>query len=164
MIGFHFNTVAAFWLFVINIAGSPALLDPISALISFPVTFLADSNINLILDNNILDIKDSSLFVNNSPVLIDGRIDEKSVADIKIRADKVPLPVLFNAFAPKEVRNAYNFKSADASLELGLNGKLKNAIATAKVGLENLNIGDKAGNFILQDKKFVGEFFCNSKT
>jgi len=125
---------------------------------------LADSNINLILDNNILDIKDSSLFVNNSPVLIDGRINEKSVADIKIRADKVPLPVLFNAFAPKQVRNAYIFKSGDASLELGLNGKLKNAVATARAGLENLNIGDRAGNFVLQDKKFVGEFFVNSKT
>ena len=125
---------------------------------------LSDSNINLILDNNILDIKDSSLFVNNSPVLVDGRINEKSVADIKIRADKVPLPILFNAFAPKEVRNAYNFKSGDASLELGLNGKLKNAVATARFGLENLNLGDKAGSFILKDNKFTGEIFCDSKS
>lgn len=124
---------------------------------------LADTNINIILDNNVLDIKDSSLKVNESLVAIDGRIDEKSVADISIKADKVPLPVLFNAFAPKEIRNAYNFKSGNTTLELGLNGKLKKAVATAKIGLDNLNIGDKARNFAILNKKFTGEFFCNSK-
>ena len=124
---------------------------------------LADANINLILDNNILDIKDSSLFVNESKVDINGKIDEKSVADIHIDANKVPLPVLFNAFAPKQARNAYNFKSGDATLNLGLNGKLKNAVATAVIGLDNLNIGDKAGNFSIQDKALFGEFFVNSK-
>lgn len=125
---------------------------------------LADSNINLILDNNILDIQDSSLFVNNSKIAIDGRIDEKSVADISIKTDKVPLPVLFNAFAPKDIRNAYNFKSGDADLELNVNGKLKKAVVTAKAGLDNLNLSDKAGNFVVTDKKFTGEFFSNTKT
>ena len=124
---------------------------------------LADANINLILDNNILDIKDSSLFVNESKIDINGKIDEKSVANIDVKADKVPLPVLFNAFAPKQVRNAYDFKSGDVSLNLGLNGKLKNAVATAIVGLSNLNISDKSKNFIIQDKALLGEFFVNSK-
>ena len=124
---------------------------------------LADANINLILDNNILDIQDSHLFVNESKVDINGKIDEKSIANINIVADKVPLPVLFNAFAPKDIRKAYDFKSADASLNLGLNGKLKNAIATIIVGLENLNISDKANNFSIQNKNFTGEIFCNTK-
>ena len=48
---------------------------------------LADANINLILDNNLLDIQNSSLLINKSKVLIDGRIDRKSVADISIKAD-----------------------------------------------------------------------------
>lgn len=124
---------------------------------------LSDTNINLILDNNILDIKDSSLKVSNSNIAINGKIDEKSVADINIKADKVPLSVLFKAFAPKEIRNAYNFKSGDLTLELGLNGKLKKAIATAKIALDNLNIGDNAGNFIVLNKNFGGEFFCDTK-
>ena len=124
---------------------------------------LADTNINLILDNNILDIKDSSLFVNNSKVLIDGRIDKKSVADISIKADKIPLPVLYNAFAPKNVREAYYFKSGDATFELYINGKLKNAIATLKAGLVNLNIADRAGNIAILNKNFNTEFFANSK-
>ena len=124
---------------------------------------LANANINLILDNNILDIKDSSLFVNESKVDINGKIDEKSIAKIDIKADKVPLPILFQAFAPKQLRNAYNFKSGNATLNLGLNGKLKKAIATAVIGLDDLYIGDKAGNFIIQDKALFGECFCNSK-
>ena len=124
---------------------------------------LANTNINLILDNNILDIKDSSLFVNESKVDINGKIDEKSVANIDIKADKVPLPVLFNAFAPKQIRNTYNFKSGNATLNLGLNGKLKNAVTTAIIGLDDLYIGDKLNNFVVQDKAFLGEFFCNSK-
>ncbi len=126
-------------------------------------TVLANANINLLLDNNILDIKDSKLYINNSKIDINGKIDEKSVANIDIKADKVPLPVLFNAFAPKQVRNAYNFKSGNVTLNLGVNGKLKNAIATAIMGLDNLNIGDKAGNFIIQDNALLGEFFINSK-
>lgn len=125
---------------------------------------LADTNINLILDNNILNIKDSSLFVNNSKVTIDGRIDEKSVADIDIKADKIPLPVLFNAFAPKEIRNAYNFKSGNATFELNVDGKLKNAASTVKAGLDNLNLSDRAGNFAISDKNFSSEFFCDAKT
>ena len=124
---------------------------------------LANANINLILDNNILDIKNSSLYVNNSPVLIDGRINEKSVADITIKADRIPLPILFNAFAPKEARQAYNFKSGDATFEFGLNGKLKKAIATIKAGLENLYLADKSNNFILQNSNFFSELFISSK-
>ena len=124
---------------------------------------LADANINLILENNILDIKDSSLLVNESKVDINGRIDEKSVADIKIEADKVPLPVLFNAFVSKQIRNTYNFKSGDLTLNLGLKGKLKNALATATIGLNNLNFGDKTGSFNIQNKALFGDFFCNSK-
>ncbi len=124
---------------------------------------LADANINLILDNNILDIKESSLFVNESKVDINGKIDEKSVANIDIKADRIPLPVLFKAFAPKQIRNAYDFKSGDATLNLGLNGKLKNAVATAILGLNDLHIGDRANNFVIQDKALFGEFFVNSK-
>lgn len=124
---------------------------------------LADTNINLVLDDNILDIKDSSLFVNNSKVFIDGRIDKKSVADISVKADKIPLPVLYNAFAPRNVREAYNFKSGDATFELYINGKLKNAIATLKAGLANLNIADRVGNLAVTNKNFNTEFFADSK-
>lgn len=125
---------------------------------------LSKANINLILDNNILDIKDSSLYVSNSKVTVDGRINEKSVADINIDAQKIPLPVLFNAFAPKEIREAYNFKSADATFNLKVQGKLKNALATLQAGLDNLYLADRKGAFVVQNKNFNSEFFADTKT
>ena len=125
---------------------------------------LADANINVLLDDNVLNIKDSSLYVNNSKIAVDGKIDDKSVADIDIKADKIPLPILFNAFAPKEIRNTYNFKSGDATFALSVDGKLKKAVTTLKAGLDNLNISDRAGNFVVTDKNFGTEFFCDSKT
>lgn len=124
---------------------------------------ISNANINLLLDNNILDIKDSSLLAGNSKVLVDGRINEKSVADITIKADKIPLSILFNAYAPKEIRQAYNFKSADATFDLSVQGKLKKAIATINAGLDNLYLADRAGNFVLQNKRLKSEFYADSK-
>lgn len=122
---------------------------------------LSNGNINIKLDDNMLDIRNSSILVNKSPINIDGKIDKKSVADISIKADKIPLPVLFRAFAPENLRNAYNFYSGDATFELGLRGKLKDAVAGTKFGLDNLNISDK--NFVIKDKKLNGEFFVDKK-
>lgn len=121
---------------------------------------LSKANICIKLDNNVLDVRNSGLLVGNSPINIDGKIDEKSVADINIKADSIPLPVLFNAFAPKEIRNAYNFKSGNASLDMGLKGKLKNAVAGAKFGIDNLNISDKSIN--ITNKNLNGEIFVQN--
>lgn len=125
---------------------------------------ISNANINVLLDNSILNIKDSSLFVDKSKIAIDGRINEKSVADISVKADKIPLPILFNAFAPKEVRSAYNFTSGDATFDLSVQGELKKAVATVKAGLDNLNLADKPGNFAITDKKLTSEFLADAKT
>lgn len=124
---------------------------------------IKNANINVVLDGSVLDIQNSTLYINNSPVLINGTIDSRSVADINIKAEKVPLGMLFNAFAPKEIRNAYNFRSGDATTNLSIQGKLKNAVATIKSDLENLNISDRKNSFVITDKKLSTDFFCNSK-
>ena len=122
---------------------------------------LSDANVNIKLDNNVLDIRNSSILISNSPINIDGKINEKSVADINIKADKIPLPILFKAFAPENLRNTYNFRSGDATFELGLKGKLKEAVAGLKFGLDNLNISDS--NLVISNKKLNGEFFIDRK-
>ena len=122
---------------------------------------LSDANINIKLDNNILDIRNSSINAGGSPVNIDGKIDEKSVADINIKADKIPLPVLYNAFAPENLRNSYKLSSGRASLDLSLKGKLKDAQAGLKFALDNLKIGDK--NFVVSNQKFNAEFVQDKK-
>ena len=124
---------------------------------------IRNANINIVLDGSVLDIQNSSLYVNNSPVLIDGKIDNRSVADINIKADRVPLGILFSAFAPREVRQAYNLRSGDVTLNLSLQGKLKNAVATLKAGLDNLNFSDRKNTFVITNKKFSADFYCNSK-
>ena len=122
---------------------------------------LSDGNINVKLDNNILDIRNSSILIGKSPLYIDGKIDEKSVAKIRVKADKIPLPSLFNAFAPKNLRTNYNFKSGFVTLDLNISGKLKEAIAGLKFMLSNLNISDK--NINITNQNLNGEFLINSK-
>ncbi len=122
---------------------------------------LSDANINIKLDNNILDIRNSSINAGGYPVNIDGKIDEKSVADINIKANKIPLPILFNAFAPQNLRNTYKLSSGMAAIDLSLKGKLKDAQAGLKFGLNNLKIGNK--NFIVNNTKLVAEFVQDKK-
>ncbi|MBR6127681.1 hypothetical protein IKQ21_08365, partial [bacterium] len=125
---------------------------------------ISKANINCLLDDSVLTLEDSSLLVNQSKVSVNGTIDKKSVADISVKTEKLPLPVLFNAFAPKDLRNAYNFRSGDMTLDFVLKGKLKDAVAGANFNLDNLNFGDRAGNFGIRNNKFGGEFICNTKT
>ena len=116
---------------------------------------LSGANINVILDNNILEIKESGLSVGGAKIDVNGSINEKSVTDISINADKVPLPVLFNAFATKPIRQAYRLNSGDVTLNLALNGKLKNAVASLKFVLENLDFSDKKNTFRLKNTNFI---------
>ena len=75
-----------------------------------------------------------------------------------MKTEKLPLPVLFNAFAPKELRNAYDFRSGNVTLDFVLKGKLKDAVAGADFILENLNLGDKARSFEIKDNKLDGKY------
>ena len=125
---------------------------------------ISKANINVLLDNSVLTLEDSSLLVNQSKVSVNGTIDKKSVADISVKTEKLPLPVLFNAFAPKDLRNAYNFRSGDVTLDFVLKGKLKDAVAGVDFGLYNLNFGDKAGNFGIKNNKLSGQFICDTKS
>lgn len=123
---------------------------------------LSDANIDIKLDNNILDVRNSSVLIANSPLYIDGKIDEKSVADISVKSEKIPLSVLFNAFAPKNLRETYNFKSGDAAVNLDVKGKLKNAVINLDFGLDTLNIADK--NMSIKNEKLTAEFAADSKS
>ena len=125
---------------------------------------ISKANINVVLDNSVLDFVNSSLFVHQSKIYVDGKINEKSIADIKVTTDKLPLPVLFNAFAPRNLRSAYNFKSGEVSLDFVVKGKLKDAVGAASFELGNLNFGDRKNTFVLKDNKLAGEFVCDTKS
>ncbi len=124
---------------------------------------ISNANINAILDNSVLSLENSSLYVNKSKVTVSGSIDEKSFANIKIQTDKMPLPPLFNAFAPKNLRSSYNFRSGDITLDTIINGKLKEAVANAKFGLNNLDLSDKKNTFNIKNNNLSGEFTVETK-
>jgi len=124
---------------------------------------ISKANIDIILANNILDIQNSSLFVNKSRVFVNGKIDEKSIADIDIKTEKLPLPALFYTFAPREVRNSYNFRSGDLGLDMSIRGKLKDAVGAANFSLDNFNLSDIKNTFNIKDQKLNGEFVCDTK-
>lgn len=125
---------------------------------------ISKANINIILANNILNIDNSSLLVNKSKVYVDGKIDEKSIADIDIKTEKLPLPSLFYAFAPREIRNAYNFRSGDFGLDLAIRGKLKDAIGAATFNLSDLNFSDRKNTFSIKNQKLDGSIIADTKT
>jgi len=125
---------------------------------------ISGANINALLDNSVLTFENSSLFVNKSKVTVDGSINEKSIADISIKTDRMPLPSLFYAFAPKNLRNAYNFRSGDITLDSTIRGKLKEVVGSALFSLDNFDLSDKKNSFNIKDAKLTGEFSANAKT
>ena len=124
---------------------------------------ISNANINALFNNSVLTFENSSLFVNQSKVTVDGSINEKSIADIVIKTDKMPLPALFNAFAPKDLRKAYNFRSGNITLDVSVNGKLKEVIASAIFGLDNLDLSDRKNTFNIKDNNLSGEFTSDAK-
>ena len=124
---------------------------------------ISNANINALLDNSILRFNNSSLFVNKSKVTVDGSINEKSVADIMIKTDKMPLPSLFYAFAPRSLRNAYNFRSGDVTLNADIKGKLKEVTAKADFGLDNFDLSDRKNTFNIKDEKLTGQVSYEAK-
>lgn len=124
---------------------------------------ISDLKALISLENNVMEISDTSLNLAGAKVSARGKIDEKSVADINISTEKVSLPMLFNAFAPDDVKNAFNFKSGDFALNLDLKGKLDNAVAKLGVELANLNLSDRARTFVVTNNKLNADFACDKK-
>ena len=55
----------------------------------------------------------------------------------------------------------YNFKSGNATLKLNITGKLKDAAASLKFGLDNLSVSDKSMS--AYNEKLTGDFLIRAK-
>lgn len=111
-----------------------------------------DINANFLLDNNMLQVKDTHVLINKQPLNVSGKIDETSLADVKIDAYRIPLSGLYLAFAPKEIKNAYDLRSGYLSLNAKMTGEIKDIIALAKADVEDLVFADKLNNFVVSNK------------
>ena len=125
---------------------------------------LVDFNSTLDLSNNALHIKDTGAKINGSEIKISGSIDEKSIADIKLYLEKLPLAPLFKSFAPADIKKVCAITNGDVFADITIQGALKNAISTIDIGLKDFVLKENANNITITNKSFEGVFVNNIKT
>ena len=123
-----------------------------------------DFNSTIDLDNNMLQIKDTGAKINGSEIKISGSINEKSVADINLYLEKLPLAPLFKSFAPADVKKLCTITNGKLFADVKVQGVLKNAISTIKVGLEDFAMTENSANIKITNKLFEGVFTNNLKS
>ncbi|MBQ7450388.1 AsmA family protein [bacterium] len=121
------------------------------------------TNSDIILDNNLLKIKDTNIDIDNTPVKIQGEIGEKSIADIKIKTEKLPLKNIYKTFAPIDLKNSYSVNSGELTLDINLTGELKKAVLTFNAIIDNFGLSDKAKSIIVSDGKLKTDFTFTPK-
>ncbi len=124
---------------------------------------ISDLKALVLLDDNVMEIRDTSLNLAGAKVFAKGKIDEKSFADINIQTEKISLPTLFNAFAPDGVKKSFDFASGNFALSLDLKGKLNNAVAKLSADLADLKLSDRAKTCVVTNNKFKADFSCDRK-
>lgn len=123
-----------------------------------------DINANVLFDDKSLKILNTYLYVNDSILKAEGSIDEKSVANISLYAEKLPLPALFSAFAPVDLKKAYSINSGNLFLDVKLLGELKKAASNIKVILSDLDVATKDKSLQITDKKLETVLASDFKT
>ena len=124
---------------------------------------ISDANIKILLENNALDVKNSSLKVGGAKIWADGGINDKSYVDIDVVSEPISLPVVFNAFAPEEIKKAFKLSDGKLKLDVSLTGKLKKAYLDSKFVLKNLNLADSANFFAVNNGELAGSVVVNPK-
>lgn len=108
---------------------------------------ITKTNANILLENNNLNLKDTYTYINNSILKVEGNIDEKSNANVKIYADRIPISGLFRAFAPSDIKRNININKGNITINSTVTGKLKEALCDAKIYLADFLLQDKNNSF-----------------
>lgn len=111
-------------------------------------------NANVLFDDNVFKIEDAHVLINKRPLYLSGKIDSNSIANVNITADRIPVPELYLAFAPRDIKHRYLLKSGYLTLATKVTGEIKDIAAMFKVDLENLVLSDRVGNFIISNDLF----------
>ena len=112
-------------------------------------------NANLIFQDNMLKVIDTHTYINGNVLKAEGQIDSDSTADLKIHSEKLPLPGLFLAFAPSDLKKSFILSSGNLSLDGRLQGELKKSLITASVTLKDFIISDKNNSMIIGNEKLI---------
>jgi len=133
----------------IQSSGSFRLADGeiISAKDNLKITKI-NSNINL--EDNALNITDTSALINDALIEIKGNITKDAVADISVIAEKMPLAKLASTFLTGELSN-YEVKNGILTVKLLLKGKLESIKPSINANLLTLDILDKLNDIKLSN-------------
>ena len=123
---------------------------------------ISDTNINIMFDNDILNIKNSKLNLAGADISVEGTVDNSSETDINIKTDDISLPLIFKAFAPKDVKNGFNLTSGKAKFQIFINGKLKNPVANINYKLSDFSLSDIKNTFNITDKLSEGKLISDT--
>ncbi len=111
-------------------------------------------NSSILFENDVVNIIDTGLYVNSRPVTISGEIASDSVADLSVNADQVSLKELYNAFAPKEIKQNYIMDSGTLTLKSKISGRIRNAASLIKADLKDVKF-HSYNNFLVLSNKLM---------
>ena len=119
---------------------------------------------NILLDNNNLNIDNTSVLINNTKLSAKGTIDSNSNTNITINTDKLSLSELYKTFTPKEIKSLYTLNSGILTADVNITGKLEDLKAKLNTKLNNLNIQDNNKTLFITNKNLNMDFDFNPKT
>lgn len=99
---------------------------------------------NLDFSNNKVSINDSSALVNGSQFNVNGTVDTNANANVKINANQLPLNLLFEAFAPAELKKTLKLTNGTLTLNALIKGKLDKIEPKINISLNNLKATETA--------------------
>lgn len=109
-------------------------------------------NANVVFLDNKIKITDTHAFINNNKTSIEGSIDTDTYTDLKFEANKLPIPQLYRALAPAELKNSILINSGELTVGASIKGKLQEAISRAKINLDNFAISDRKNTFTVSNE------------
>lgn len=124
---------------------------------------LAKVNSLISLDNSILEFKDTFVEVAETVFKLAGTINEKSVADIVLTMEKMPLAKVFTMFLPDEINKVYSVKSGDINLDAKVQGELKKAKSNLKLVAEDVALTDKVNKIDYFNNNLTASFASDFK-
>lgn len=116
---------------------------------------------HIVLDDNMLNIKDTFAEIAKTVIKIAGSIDNKSMTDLKLVIENLPLERIFTLL-PSDINNTYKVNSGYVDLSASVTGVMKKAITNMNLSLNNLSITDRISKAIYSNKLLVAEFTGNS--
>ncbi len=125
---------------------------------------LAKINSVISLDNNIIKFIDTTVDVLDTIFKVEGTIDEKSVADISVMTEKLPVQKLITMFAPQDIKNTYNVNSGAININANIKGELSEPSGDLKLTLNNLSMTDRINKINYLNNILVADFTSDFKT